>query len=61
MNSRLLRFVRGLAGDAVGATAIEYGLIVALITLGAFAAINGLAGTTTSLWNRLDSRVADVT
>lgn len=43
-------FIRNLAGDAKGATAIEYALIVALIALGTMGAMYKLgAGTTLSL------------
>jgi len=59
--STILRVLRSLVRDHAGATAIEYGLILSLVVLGAFAAINGLAGKTIRLWDTVDTRVAEVT
>jgi pilus assembly protein Flp/PilA len=61
MTYSLLRHARRLAADRRGATAIEYGLILSLVVLGAFAAIDGLASKTIGLWNHVDGRVAEVT
>jgi pilus assembly protein Flp/PilA len=41
-----------------GATAIEYGLILALVVLAMMAALRGLAGTTVNMWSNVDSAVA---
>ena len=51
------RFIRDLSDDASGATAIEYSLIVALIAMAALLAIQGVAGTTITMWNDVASRV----
>lgn len=40
----------GLLRDDEGATAIEYGLIVALIAMAIFGALNGVANEHTGLW-----------
>lgn len=39
------------------ATAVEYGLILALIVLAMMAALIELAGTTTSMWNNVSTAV----
>jgi pilus assembly protein Flp/PilA len=49
------KFLRRLAEDKRGATAIEYGLIVALIVLAMFSALAGVGTETIALW----SKVAD--
>ena len=41
-----------------GATAIEYGLILALVVLGMMTGLVVLADSTSSLWNMLHTRVA---
>ncbi|MEH6700164.1 Flp family type IVb pilin [Parasphingorhabdus sp.] len=40
-----------------GATAVEYGLIVALIALSALIAISGVAKSTTNMWSDVASEV----
>ena len=45
--TRILRLIQ----DDRGATAIEYGLIVALISLPIVGALNYFAGETTNMWN----------
>lgn len=44
-------------GDEDGATAIEYGLIVALVSLAAIVAFNALGSSTTNLHNYVSSSV----
>ena len=44
----------------MGATAVEYGLIVALIALAALAAIGGVADQTVGMWNNVANQVTDV-
>jgi pilus assembly protein Flp/PilA len=46
-----------LLGDAKGATAVEYGLIVALIVIAMVASFNGLAAKTNSMWNNISTTV----
>jgi pilus assembly protein Flp/PilA len=57
------RKIRGAAAalitDRRGATAIEYGLILALVVLGMMAGLVYLADGTTALWGMLHSRVAN--
>ena len=60
---RILRRVRRsivrLADDARGATAIEYGLILALVVIAMIVALQGLAGTTIGMWNTVSTKVAN--
>jgi pilus assembly protein Flp/PilA len=49
----LLRILR----DSRGATAIEYGLIVALIALGALAAFKGLGASSDGAWGSMSDEV----
>jgi pilus assembly protein Flp/PilA len=43
--------------DSRGATALEYGLILALIVVIMFAGISYLGGTTSGMWNKLETEV----
>jgi pilus assembly protein Flp/PilA len=43
--------------DERGATAVEYGLILALIFLAVVGAISLLATTTTTMWNNVSEQV----
>lgn len=54
----MLKWVRKLKGDQDGATAVEYGLILALVVLAAMGAIVGLAGTTIEMWNSVANNVS---
>ena len=40
-----------------GATAIEYGMICALIVVAMIASLNGFAGKTISMWNNISTTV----
>lgn len=51
------RFLRKLAASASGATAVEYGLILALIVIAAMVAIVTLADTTIGMWNDIAEKV----
>jgi len=57
MNFR--QFGRDLAHDQRGATAVEYGLIVALIVLAMIGALQGVADANSSMWNNVSNKVAD--
>jgi pilus assembly protein Flp/PilA len=48
-------FLKKLVGDQSGATAIEYGLIIALIVIAMIAALQGVATTTADMWTRVES------
>jgi pilus assembly protein Flp/PilA len=47
--------------DESGATAIEYGLIAALIAVGIIAAATTLGGCLSSLFNRISGRLDNAT
>lgn len=50
--------LRRLLGNRKGGTAIEYGLIVALVVITMVAAFIELANTTTTMWNNVNAKVA---
>ena len=52
--ARLLKLIR----DRKAATAVEYGLIVALIVLAMMAGLSQFAGTTIKMWNDVATNVA---
>lgn len=52
-------FLRRLAAAQSGATAVEYGLIVALIVLGAMGAITMVAERTIGMWTNVSSHVSN--
>ncbi len=47
-----------LAKSRRGATAVEYGLILALIVLAMIGALQSVASSTSGLWNNVSSKVA---
>jgi len=49
---------RRLRSDKRGATAIEYGLIAALIAVALAASIQGLGGSTNGAWDRIAAQVS---
>ena len=51
--------LRKLCADRRGATAIEYGLIIALIALGMMAGLSKLGGGSNGMWGNLQSDVED--
>lgn len=53
----MYRFIRSLKRDEKGATAVEYGLILALIFLAIVAAVNNVAQRTIGMWNRVSTEV----
>jgi pilus assembly protein Flp/PilA len=54
-----IRLLRRLRSDKRGATAIEYGLIAALIAVAAIGGMTSLGGGANGMWGRLDNKVAD--
>ena len=50
-----MTFINKLARDEAGATAIEYGLIAALIAVAAITAMGALGGTLTNTFNAVQS------
>jgi pilus assembly protein Flp/PilA len=47
---------RKLRSDKRGATAIEYGLIVALIAVGMISGLSTLGGGSNGMWTQLDNK-----
>ncbi len=52
----LQTFVK-IVKSRTGATAIEYGLIAALIAVAAMVAIQGVASETTKMWDKVETEV----
>ena len=52
-----MKFFRKLIGDNKGATAIEYGLIAALIAVAAIAAMQGLGNNLKNTFNNVSSNL----
>jgi pilus assembly protein Flp/PilA len=52
------RKFRSLRADARGATAIEYGLIVALIAVAAIGGMSALGGGSAGMWGKLSTSVS---
>ena len=50
-------YLRNLLASAKGATAVEYGLILALIVIAAMAAMFSLAETTIGMWGNVAENV----
>ena len=55
------RNLRGLLADDRGATAIEYGLIAALICVAIIGALGGLGGGVGGMWSDLSNDVSSAT
>lgn len=53
-----IRTLRRLRSDKRGATAIEYGLIAALIGVAIIGALQQLGGGTGGMWGKLDSKLS---
>ena len=51
--------LRKLGADRRGATAIEYGLIVALIALGMMGGLSVLGNSSDGMWGNLSTKVED--
>ena len=56
----MFRFLAILGRDATGATAIEYGLILAMIVLSIMAGIAALGGGVTGSWDSMANLVTNV-
>lgn len=52
----LSSFIKNLIDDTSGATAIEYGLIAALVVIAMIAALQGVADTTIDMWTNVENR-----
>ena len=54
------RFIQRLLRDTRGATAVEYGLIVALVVIAMIAALQTVGNETIGMWDRVVLRVGEV-
>jgi pilus assembly protein Flp/PilA len=54
---RLRRLLGRIAADNRGATAIEYGLIVACIVIAMVVTLVQVANTTSGIWNNVNDKV----
>jgi pilus assembly protein Flp/PilA len=52
-----MHLVSTLRRDRKGATAVEYGFILALIVIAIMAAVIELGATTTSMWSNVSTKV----
>lgn len=55
----LIRHFAALSCNQRGATAVEYGLIVAMIVIAMFASLQGVGEVTTKMWNDMSKKVQD--
>ena len=51
------KFIRTLRADDRGATAVEYGLIAALIVVAMIGGLNTLGGGTNGMWGKINNNV----
>ena len=57
----MIKLLQLLGRDESGATAVEYGLILALIFLAMIGAVQSFGTTTITTWNNIESAVVAVT
>ncbi len=57
----MLELMKRIVRCEQGATAVEYGLIVALIAIAIFAALGNTAASTTNMWNDVTNQVVEAT
>ena len=53
----MTHLLRRLARSRKGATAVEYGLILALVVITMISALQLMASTTTGMWNNISDKV----
>ena len=56
-----IKFIKRLLKDNRGATAVEYGLIAALIVIAMITALQGLATETVNMWTGVQTKVENAT
>ena len=57
----MVEFLKKLGRDTEGATAVEYGLILALIFLSMIGAVSSFGQTTIDMWNRVAMTISAAT
>jgi len=55
----MLNFFRGIKQCQMGATAVEYGLIVSLLVIAMMAAFTNFANSTAGMWNSVSNQIVD--
>lgn len=55
------KLLKAIASDISGATAVEYGLILALIFLAMLVAIQNFGSVTIQMWNDVDQKIGEAT
>ncbi len=58
---RLMVLGKRMYRDSRGATAIEYGLIAALMVIGVLVSIKATTDASIAMWGKVSSRVSDAT
>lgn len=53
------KMLKGLKADTRAATAVEYGLILALIVLAMMASLRNVAAVTVGMWGNVSNKVAN--
>ena len=56
-----VEFFRALLGEDSGATAVEYGLIVALIVIAIISSLEGFADGNSGMWARVEQTITTAT
>ena len=56
---KLSTFLNKLERDASGATAVEYGLILALVFLAMVGAVQGFGDAATDMWNNVSTKMVE--
>jgi pilus assembly protein Flp/PilA len=56
----LNRFLNALMTDRRGATAVEYGLILALIFLAMAGSVKAVGSATSGMWNNVSAKIGTV-
>jgi pilus assembly protein Flp/PilA len=57
----MFQLLQRMAKDTRGATAVEYGFILAMIVLAMMTALRGVASETSALWEEVSSKTAEAT
>lgn len=57
----MVKFLKKLERDESGATAVEYGLILALLFLAMVGAVQSFGSQTITMWTKVETAVSNVT
>jgi len=56
---KLSKFLKNLGCDTSGATAVEYGLILALVFLAMLGAVQGFGAAAADMWNNVSKKIVE--